>query len=108
MDPLKKALADVKLCFKANTVKHGKAIKRWLTKMLKRERLDQVMNMVTEQNYISVADLAKSLQVSEMTIRRDFYQFYSLYDIDELVTNSQVSADVLKYYQQYYFGADKY
>ena len=32
---------------------------------------------------------------------RDFYQFYSLYDIDELVTNSQVSADVLKYYQQY-------
>lgn len=39
--------------------------------MLKRERLDQVMNMVTEQNYISVADLAKSLQVSEMTIRRD-------------------------------------
>ena len=70
------------------------------------------MNMVTEQNYISVADLAKSLQVSEMTIRRDFYQFYSLYDIDELVTNSQVSADVLKYYQQYYqqyyFGADKY
>ncbi|CAH1705578.1 protein of unknown function [Lactobacillus delbrueckii subsp. delbrueckii] len=23
-----------------------------------------------------------------MTIRRDFYQFYSLYDIDELVTNS--------------------
>lgn len=72
--PLKKALADVKLCFKANTVKHGKARKtrkRWLTKMLKRERLDQVMNMVTERNYISVADLAKSLQVSEMTIRRD-------------------------------------
>ncbi|MGZ1165220.1 DeoR family transcriptional regulator [Lactobacillus delbrueckii subsp. bulgaricus] len=41
--------------------------------MLKRERLDQVMNMVTEQNHISVADLAKSLQVSEMTIRRGFY-----------------------------------
>lgn len=69
--------------------------------MLKRERLDQVMNMVTEQNYIAVADLAKSLQISEMIIPRDFYQFYSLYDIDELVTNSQVSADVLKYYQQY-------
>lgn len=69
--PLKKALADVKLCFKANTVKQGKARKRWLSKMLKRERLDQVMNMVTERNYISVADLAKSLQVSEMTIRRD-------------------------------------
>ena len=39
--------------------------------MLKRERLDQIMKMVTEENFISVADLAKSLQVSEMTIRRD-------------------------------------
>ncbi|MCH3984231.1 MAG: DeoR family transcriptional regulator [Lactobacillus delbrueckii] len=69
--------------------------------MLKRERLGQVMNMVTEQNHISVTDLAKSLQILEMTIHRDFCKFYSLYDIDELVTNSQVSADVLKYYQQY-------
>lgn len=69
--------------------------------MLKRERLGQVMNMVTEQNHISVTDLAKSLQILEMTIHRDFCKFYSLYDIDELVTNSQVYADVLKYYQQY-------
>lgn len=43
--------------------------------MLKRERLGQVMNMVTEQNYISVTDLAKSLQISEMTIHRDFCKF---------------------------------
>lgn len=39
--------------------------------MLKRERLDQIMIAVTKQGYVSVADLAKALNVSEMTIRRD-------------------------------------
>lgn len=39
--------------------------------MLKRERLDQIMITVTKQGYVSVADLAKALNVSEMTIRRD-------------------------------------
>ncbi len=39
--------------------------------MLKRERLDLIMKMVTEQNFIAVSDLAKTMNVSEMTIRRD-------------------------------------
>ncbi|MEG0498063.1 MAG: DeoR family transcriptional regulator, partial [Carnobacterium sp.] len=31
----------------------------------------------------------------------DFYQFYSLYDIDCLITNHEVTDEILAHYQQY-------
>lgn len=33
--------------------------------------------------------------------RDDFYQFYNLYDVDRLITNSQLSEDILAHYQQF-------
>lgn len=39
--------------------------------MLKRERLQKIMAMVTDQSFVSVASLAEEIGVSEMTIRRD-------------------------------------
>lgn len=39
--------------------------------MLKRERLQKIMAMVADQSIVTVANLAKEIGVSEMTIRRD-------------------------------------
>lgn len=54
----------------------------------------QSIGLNNSQERILVADMYKFNH-------RDFYQFYSLYDIDELVTNEQISPDVLEYYRQY-------
>jgi len=54
----------------------------------------QSIGLNNSQKRILVADMYKFNH-------RDFYQFYSLYDIDELVTNEQISPDVLEYYRQY-------
>ncbi len=42
--------------------------------MAKGNRLDDIVRVVEEHGYISVADLSRELQVSEMTIRRDLAQ----------------------------------
>jgi len=39
--------------------------------MAKGQRLEQIVNLVDEHGYLSVAELSQRLQVSEMTIRRD-------------------------------------
>jgi len=39
--------------------------------MAKENRLDEIVRIVDEQNFVSVADLSRMLQVSEMTVRRD-------------------------------------
>lgn len=39
--------------------------------MAKEHRLDEIVRVVDEHGYVSVADLSEILQVSEMTIRRD-------------------------------------
>lgn len=39
--------------------------------MLKKERLRKILEMVTDKKFVTVDELAKSLQVSDMTIRRD-------------------------------------
>lgn len=39
--------------------------------MAKLNRLDQIVKLVDEQGYLSVTDLSETLDVSEMTIRRD-------------------------------------
>jgi DeoR/GlpR family transcriptional regulator of sugar metabolism len=42
--------------------------------MAKGNRRDEIVKIVDEQNYVSVADLSQRLNVSEMTIRRDLAQ----------------------------------
>jgi DeoR/GlpR family transcriptional regulator of sugar metabolism len=42
--------------------------------MARENRLDQIVRAVEEQGYISVTELSRLLQVSEMTIRRDLTQ----------------------------------
>jgi DeoR/GlpR family transcriptional regulator of sugar metabolism len=42
--------------------------------MAKGNRRDEIVKIVDEQNYVSVADLSQMLSVSEMTIRRDLAQ----------------------------------
>ncbi len=39
--------------------------------MLKRERLRNILEIVTDRKFVTVDELAKTLQVSDMTIRRD-------------------------------------
>ena len=39
--------------------------------MLKRERLRNILEIVTDRRFVTVDELAKALQVSDMTIRRD-------------------------------------
>lgn len=39
--------------------------------MLKRERLRNILEIVTDRKFVTVDELAKALQVSDMTIRRD-------------------------------------
>lgn len=39
--------------------------------MLKRERLRNILEIVTDRRFVTIDELAKALQVSDMTIRRD-------------------------------------
>lgn len=39
--------------------------------MLKRERLRNILEIVTDRRFVTVDELARELQVSDMTIRRD-------------------------------------
>lgn len=39
--------------------------------MLKKERLEKILALVNQHDYLSIAEIAKTLDVSDMTIRRD-------------------------------------
>lgn len=46
--------------------------------MLKRERLDKILDTVANENIVTVTELADKIQVSEMTIRRDLDELDSI------------------------------
>ena len=39
--------------------------------MLKKERQEKILALVNQHDYLSIAEIAKTLDVSDMTIRRD-------------------------------------
>ena len=42
----------------------------WVS-MAAKERLEQIVTLVSERGYVSVGELGETFQVSEMTVRRD-------------------------------------